>query len=538
MLVIEKKGNLCYNLFISIDTRCLFKHLFLEQTMLEVNQLRFSYGDKELFNDLEFKIYTGEHVGLVGVNGSGKTTLMNLLAHRLIPDAGDIRWEKAITFSYLDQQLSVEDDVTIYQYLYTVYEELFQKEDEMHALYQSLAHEAEHKYDRIIQKAENIQAYLDEHDFYRVKSKIGNIINGLGIDISENRRLRELSGGQRAKVFLGKMLLEEKEMLMLDEPTNFLDTHHIDWLTKFLINYGHAFLVISHHTDFLNSVCNVILSLENKKITRYKGNYVQYIHQKTMNQATYEKEYQKQQKYIKQTETFIQKNIVRATTTKRAQSRRKSLEKLVVLEKPQVEKRIQFSFPFTKSYSQKSIIVKKLSIGYMFPILENIHLEFDFGQKYVIIGKNGVGKTTLIKTLLYELQPLQGSIHHSPFNDIVYYSQEIEITEDTPIQFVRNDYPLMTDEQIRTLLAQYAITGVLALRSMKQLSGGEVSRVRFAKLSLKRGNVLILDEPTNHLDKTAKIALFEALKDYPGTIILVSHEKLFYKELKMKEIRF
>lgn len=506
--------------------------------MLDVKDLRFTYGEKQLFLDVSFKIFQGEHVGLVGANGSGKTTLLNLIAHRLSPDAGTIVWDKNISFSYLDQHLVIHDHLTIKQYLYNVYEHLFVLEEQMNQLYESLATIDVERMNKVLMQAERIQNDLETQGFYRIKSKISNVINGLGIDVTENKLLKHLSGGQRAKVFLGKMLLEEKEMLLLDEPTNFLDVMHIDWLSRFLQNYKYGFLVVSHDHHFLNDICQVILALENKQIIRYRGNYDAYILQRDMNQATYIKEYEKQQKLIKRTEEFIQKNITRATTTKRAQSRRKMLEKLDVLEKPQTVKKATFQFDFTHSFHKKSIRVKQLTIGYDKPILSNINLDFEFGHKYVIVGKNGIGKTTFIKTLLGIIPPLVGKFEVSELNDIVYFAQEVKIEDETPIAFIRNDYPKMTDLEIRTLLAQYGIVGPIALQSMLQLSGGETTKVRFAKLSLKASNLLILDEPTNHLDRQAKQSLYRAIETYSGTVLLVSHDKTLYKQLQMTEIKF
>ena len=478
-------------------------------SVLEIDKLRFSYKDKELFNDLSVRIFDNEHIGIVGLNGTGKTTLMKLIAGQLIPDSGTITWDSNKSFSYLDQHLEVHSDQTIEEYLYSVYNPLFQKENQMNDLYSSLAEVDESKYDKILNKAYNIQEELEQSGFYEIKSRIGNIINGLGIQIEENRLLKELSSGQRAKVFLGKMLLEEKDIILLDEPTNFLDLQHVEWLSKFLVNYKNTFLVISHNFEFLNSCCNVILALENKKLTKYKGNYDQYLKQRDMNLETYQKEYEKQQKEIKRTEEFIQKNIVRASTTKQAQSRRKMLEKMVKLEKPEKEKKVHFEFEFTKSFNVSALETKYLNIGYSYPILKNINLKFEFGQKYLIYGKNGVGKSTFLKTILGIIPPLGGNIKMAPYNNILYYAQEEVVPSLTAVEYVREYYPKMDDTEIRTLLAKYAITGDLTIKPMTQLSGGEVTKVRFALLSLTSSNFLVLDEPTNHLDKSAKESLLK-----------------------------
>lgn len=516
----------------------IYKHFFWVKSMLEIKNLRFTYGSEQLYNDLDIRLLNGEHVGLIGRNGCGKSTLMNLIAHKLSPDYGEILWDKNYTFSYLDQNLIVHDDLTIKEYLYNVYEELFSKEEEMNSLYESMAYIDPGEYDNVLRKTDYIQNLLEEKDFYMIKSKIGNIINGLGIDISENRLLKNLSGGQRAKVFLGKMLLEEKDVLLLDEPTNFLDIVHVEWLKKYLNAYKNAFIVISHNNEFLNAVCNIIVAIDNKKAIKYKGNYDDYVRQKTMNDATYEKEYDKQQKFIKKTEEFINANIVRATTTKRAQSRRKMLEKIEVLEKPQKDKKVIFDFKFTKTFNVDSISVKNLSIGYDSVILSGISLNFEFGKKYVITGKNGVGKTTFINTVLGVIPAISGHIKVSQYNDISYFKQEEYSDDINALDYFRVNYPKMDNFEIRNILARFNITGELVVKPMSTLSGGENAKVRFARMSLERSNLLILDEPTNHLDKAAKSSLLKAIKEYPGTVILVSHEKSFYKELEMIEIRF
>lgn len=508
-------------------------------SILEITNLVFGYNEITLFNNLEMNLYREDHMGLIGVNGVGKTTLLNIIAHRIDPDEGKVSWINGVDFSYLDQHLKVYDTLTIKDYLYKVYEELFQKEKEMNHLYKSLELAPESEYDRILNKAYNIQTYLEQNDFYMIQSRITNVINGLGINYDENWILKNLSSGQRGKVFLAKMLLEEKDVLLLDEPTNFLDAVHVEWLTKYLSTYAHAFIVISHNTDFLNGVCNVICALDNKKITRYRGNYDAYLLQKDMRDKQYEAEYSAQQKFIKKTQEFIDKNIVRASTTKRAQSRRKMLDKIEVLAKPVGEKKVKFAFPFTHTFNSEALIVKKLLIGYTKPILKEINIKIMFGEKVVITGKNGIGKTTFLKTILGLLPALGGTIKMPEYNKVVYYSQEMsEKIEITPFEYIKDTYPKMEDKNVRSLLNRYGITSDLAVKPLSKLSGGEISKVRFAKLSLEDSNLLILDEPTNHLDKIAKESLFESIESYTGTVILVSHEKEFYRKLKMKEIHF
>jgi ATPase subunit of ABC transporter with duplicated ATPase domains len=508
-------------------------------SIMEIKNLKFSYGEKDLFNSLDMQLFPNDHLGLIGANGVGKTTLMNLLAHRLDPDEGTIKWEDGVTFSYLDQHLQVAADLTIHDYLYVVYKDLFQMEDQMNGYYEKLASADPSQYDKLLRSAEFLQNTLEEKGFYSLKSRIANVLNGLGIDYDENWLMMNLSSGQRVKVFLAKMLLEERDVLLLDEPTNFLDVIHVDWLAKYLTAYKKAFVVISHNKDFLNSICNLILEIENKTIDVFKGNYDTYVEQKNLRAALYKKQYEAQQKYIKVTQDFIDRNLVRAKTTKRAQSRRKILEKMEVLEKPIGIKKITFSFPFTNGFNTEALIVNKLSIGYSKPLLPPISVKIRFGEKIAVIGKNGVGKTTFLKTILGNIPALAGESKLNPLNKITYYSQELEkLSELTAVAYIQENYPLMEDKLIRDLLGQYGITGELAIKTMDKLSGGELTKVRFAKLSLESSNLLILDEPTNHLDKQAKESLFKALGIYPGTIILVTHETAFYKNLKMKEIIF
>ena len=263
--------------------------------MLEVSQLQFTYGDKQLFNNVSFKVFQNEHVGLMGPNGCGKTTLMNILAHKIAPDSGSIAWDATIAFSYLDQHLKVSKDVAIYEYLYDVYAPLFLIEKQMNELYDQLGGVDPSLIDKTLEKAERLMQELEDKDFYRIKSKISDVISGLGINVSQNRKLAELSSGQRAKVFLGKMLLEEKKTLLLDEPTNFLDAHHIEWLVRYLQAYPYGYIVISHDMSFLNKVSDVVLMFENKQINRYRGNVDKALEQQTQALASYEKQYEKQQ---------------------------------------------------------------------------------------------------------------------------------------------------------------------------------------------------------------------------------------------------
>lgn len=502
--------------------------------LLEVSDLKFKYHDKDLYANASFRLLPTEHMVLVGPNGCGKSTFMNLIARNLIPDGGKIEWLPHVTFSYLNQHLKVSKDVTVKEYIYEVFEDLFEKEEKMNELFNSLATASENNYDRIMSTAMAIQEELEKKNFYALNSTVGNIVNGLGIqDYGMQSKLKELSGGMRAKVFLAKMLLEAHDVLLMDEPTNFLDSNHIEWLIKFLNAYSKAFIVVSHDEYFINSIAQVVCAIENKEFVRYKGNYEFYLKEKELKVAQYTNAYEKQQKFIKHTQEFINKNIVRATSTKQAQSRRKMLEKIKVLEKPLKSMPVHFRFAFSRGLGQEVLKLNNLEVGYNNKaILPPINLLIKHNQKVAIVGHNGVGKTTIIKTILGYLEPISGSYKFNNSADINYYSQEEELDmEVTPIAYLRRFYPLKTDGELRSVLASVGIRSELVLKRMKELSGGEQTKVRLGLMTMKKSNILILDEPTNHLDKIAKEDLYRAIKEFQGSVLIVSHEHNFTEGL-------
>lgn len=508
-------------------------------SLLEVSQLKFNYGDGELFNNASFRLFKEDHIGLVGVNGSGKTTFMNLIAKNIKPDAGSIEWMPKVTVGYLDQHAKLDKKMTSRTYLFSVFEEDFKKEEEMENLYHSMAYAEEKDYDRILTKADAISQYLIEKDFYAFKSKIGNVISGLGIlEESLDKPMGQLSGGMRAKIILAKLLLESPDVLLMDEPTNFLDVEHIAWLTKFLVSYPSAFIVISHNTSFLRDISNVVVALENKTLTRYKGNYDFFLKENQLRKEHYEKAFENQQKFIEKTEDFIKKNIVRASSTKQAQSRRKMLEKIEVLDKPTKDKKIKIHFPFSSHHGTEVLRVKDLLIGYDKPLLKPITFDVLRGQKVVISGMNGIGKSTLIKTLIEEIPRLGGNFKYSDNQHVAYFAQEKELDLNlTPIQTIHAEYPTFEEVKIRQALSNCGVTKDLVAKPLKTLSGGERTKVRICLLTLRKSNFLIMDEPTNHLDLNTKKSLYQALASYPGTVLLVSHEKDFYNELRDIEIK-
>ncbi len=509
--------------------------------LLDVEGLRFKYKDENLFNDVEFRILPNDHIVIVGDNGAGKSTFMNLICKNLIPDSGSIKWMNNIKYSYLDQQLKVRQDITINDYIIDVFKPLFEKEALMNSYYEKLASCNENEYERYLNYADQIQKELEDNNFYWIDSTLGNIYNGLGIrEFGINTKLSNLSGGQRAKVYLAKLLLEAPDVMLLDEPTNFLDTAHIEWLAKYLNDFKKAFVVISHDESFIRSIAKVVYNLDNKQMTRYNMDYDHYLAEKEIRQEQYISKYKAQQNFIKKTEAFIQKNIVRATTSKQAKSRRKMLEKIERIAPPKNHEPMHLTFPFSKGLGQEVLKLKDLTVGYEDKVvLENLNFLLKHNEKVVILGKNGIGKSTIIKTIMDVIKPLSGEYVWNLSADLNYFCQEEAYDNKTnAINYLRYYYPLKTDQELRSVLATAGIKGELATKPMIELSGGEQTRVRLALMTMKKSNVLILDEPTNHLDVLSKAELWDSLDKFPGSLILVTHEDDFYEGLVDFKLEF
>ncbi len=507
-------------------------------SILDVENITFSYSGENLYQKASMRLFEGEHAVLVGPNGTGKTTLLKLLEKQFKPDQGSISWMPNKKIGYLDQYAKIDPKLLVKNYLYEVFLPLFEKEKEMEHLYESLAKAPEIEHDRILNRASSIGDFLIESNFYSFKSQIGNIIHGLGLsmDLLEEP-IKHLSGGMRAKIILGKLLLEESDILLLDEPTNFLDVKHIDWLTKFLIAYPKAYIVVSHHEEFLRDIATTVFALENGLITRYKGNYDFYLAEKELRVQQQEKAYVAQQKFIQKTEEFIQKNITRAKTTKRAQSRRKMLTKIERVIKPTHSKTYHFHFPLSSTTGRDVLVTDMLEIGYSEPLLEPLSITIMKQEKVALTGKNGIGKSTFIKTVLDQVPKMGGEFKWIDTAKIAYFEQDSKFdVELTPFMVIHNRYPHFTKKEVMSLLGNHGIDFDMANRDITTLSGGEQTKVRLALLRHQKGNVLILDEPTNHLDFNAKEALKEALLEYQGTLILVSHEKEFYEDICDYEI--
>lgn len=500
-------------------------------SILNADNLSFGFGDKIILKNISFRLLKGEHAGLVGTNGAGKTTLFNILTGKLIPDEGNIHWSSSVKIGHLDQHISLDDDKSIMDNLRSAFKELYDAEKKI-AYISSMLNDDNSDIEKALNELGKLQDKLLLSDFYNIDSIIKNISAGLGLTaLGLDTKTGKLSGGQRTKVSLAKLLLKKPDLLLLDEPTNYLDKEHVDWLSNYLRNYPESFIVISHDTEFLNKITNIILHIEFSNLKRYPGNYDNYVKVSQRERKLYIEQYNRQQCEITQMEKFIQANIVRTATTKMAQSRRKKLEKIDRIEKPQNAPKPSFVFLTSRTPGKLIFKCSNLDIGYSYPVIKGLKLNLTRGEKIAVTGCNGIGKSTFLKTLMGVIPKLNGIINYGDFINPAYFEQEIKNTSNiTALEEVGNDFPDKTQKEIREYLAKCGLRQEYVLRSMSKLSGGEQSKVRLCKLMMTPSNWLILDEPTNHLDVDSKISLKAALKNFPGTVILVCHEREFYED--------
>jgi len=500
-------------------------------SLLIVENVTHGFGGRRILEDASFRLLKGEHVGLIGANGEGKSTFLNIITGALQPDEGKVEWSKHVTVGYLDQHSTLKPGTSIRNILRDAFRHMFDLEREMLALYDQMSQE-DTDIEALMEEAGEIQQMLEHSSFYTIDSKIDEVANGLGLgSIGLGNDVAQLSGGQRTKVLLVKLLLEDPSILLLDEPTNFLDFEHIEWLKKYLHEYENAFILISHDMEFLNSVVNVIYHVSDGELSRYTGDYDSFMHMYKVKKGQENKAYEKQKQEIEKMEDFIARNKARVATRGMANSRQKRLEKMEVLEKPRDKPKPKFKFKEARTPGKFLVECDDLVIGYKEPLTKPVTFSIERGTKIAITGTNGLGKTTLLKTILGKIKPVSGQAVLGDYLFPGYFEQEAgRDSSETALEYMLAQFPSYTNAEARTALAKCGLTNEHITSQMKVLSGGENAKVRLCQLMQRESNWLILDEPTNHLDLVAKEELKRALIAFKGSILIVCHEPSFYED--------
>ncbi len=507
--------------------------------LMQLSHVTKSFDGEEIFEDVNFEVKTGERIGIVGRNGAGKSTLMRIIAGVENYDSGHISKIKGLKLGYLTQQMTLNTQNTVFEemakpfaHVQSISERMKDETDWLAAhadMYESV------EYKTHIDQYEKLSNEFEQLEGYQYESKIKTVLNGL--DFSEadyHRPINDFSGGQKTRLSLAQMLLSEPDLLLLDEPTNHLDMATTEWLEDYLKYFKGAIVIISHDRFFLDKIVTQIYDVSLGEVKHYVGNYAKFIELRDQYYQKRLAEYERQQNEIKRLETFVEKNITRASTSGMAKSRRKTLEKMERLEKPMLDARsANIQFDFDRNTGNDVMHIQDLTIGYVSPITQPLRFEINKGDHIGIIGPNGIGKSTLIKTLAKRLPPLSGQVIDGANLKIGYYDQkQAEFRSNkTILNFVWDQYRQMPEKDVRAILGRFLFTQDDVLKVINDLSGGEKARLQLALLMLERNNVLILDEPTNHLDIDSKEMLEQALKHFQGTLIFVSHDRYFINQL-------
>ena len=502
-------------------------------SILNVEHVNHGFGDRAILKDVSFRLLKGEHVGLIGANGEGKSTFMNIITGKRQPDEGKVEWSKNVRVGYLDQHAVLEKGMTIADVLKSAYAWLFDLENKMNEICDAMGNASEDELTAMMEELGEIQELLDAHDFYLIDSKVEEIARAFGLmELGLDRDVTELSGGQRTKILLAKLLLEKPDILLLDEPTNYLDAVHIEWLKRYLIDYENAFILISHDIPFLNSVVNLIYHIEDGVLSRYVGNYEDFEKVYAMKRSQLEAAYRKQQQEISELKDFVARNKARVATRNMAMSRQKKLDKMEIIELQSEKPKPEFNFKTARTPGKIIFETHDLVIGYDEPLSRPLNLKMERGQKIAMIGANGIGKTTLLKSIMGYIKPISGESVLGDYLYPGYFEQEKKYeTNISCIDELWEEFPSFTQYEVRSALAKCGLMTKHIESLMKVLSGGEQAKVRLCKLINHETNLLLLDEPTNHLDVDAKEELKRALKEYKGSILLICHEPEFYEDI-------
>ncbi|MFS0752780.1 ABC-F family ATP-binding cassette domain-containing protein [Oceanobacillus sp. 1P07AA] len=509
--------------------------------LMQLNGISKSFGAEEILSNIKVEIKDQDRIAIVGRNGAGKSTLLKIMANELSHDEGEFFKPKDLTYGYLSQHMKLESGKTIWDEMADVFSHLQQMEKKLRELETKMADPTaidEASYQAILKEYDNLQVRYQTNGGYTYESDIKSVLTGLSFgDYDYGTPINELSGGQKTRLALGKLLLQKPQLLILDEPTNHLDIDTLTWLEGYLVNYPGAIVIVSHDRYFLDRTVSIVYEISRHHSRKYHGTYSKYLEQKALDYEQEMKEYEKQQTDIKRMEEFIQKNIVRASTTKRAQSRRKQLEKIDRMDRPMGdESSASMSFQINRRSGNDVLKISNLGFRYeeqQEPTFRHVNLHANRGERIALVGPNGIGKTTLLKTIVEKESPFEGDIQLGTNVQVGYYDQEqTELhSNKTVLQELWDEYPLVNEKDIRTILGNFLFSGDDVLKPVSALSGGEKSRLALAKLKMQKANLLILDEPTNHLDIDSKEVLEGALADFPGTIIFVSHDRYFINRI-------
>lgn len=504
----------------------------------QAQDLEQRFGGNTIFSNISFSVPDNARIGLVGPNGAGKTTLLKIMTGQQEPTSGQFTINKGLKVGYIAQENGLDEDKTIWDEMLTVFNDLIEKNKKITKMQEQIA---DHPEDEDLLKRYDQLAYdFEQEGSFTYQAEIKSILNGFNFkENTWNKVIGTLSGGEKTRLAFVKLLLQKPPVLLLDEPTNYLDLDTLDWLEAFLKNYQGAIITVSHDQYFLDHLANQIFELNFGKLTTFKGNYSQYVKERELMDSQQEAAYEKQQEKIKKEEEFIQKNLVRASTTKRAQSRRKVLDKMERIKPPKHKQKVRINFTSERPSGKEVLIAKDLTIGYPDKVMvSDIDFQVNKNDRVAIIGPNGIGKSTLLKTIMKKLEPKGGSIKYGASLDIGYYDQELQSLDPskTVLDTIWDRHKTMPEKDVRSILASFLFTAEDIDKTVGQLSGGQKARLTLTVLSLEKDNFLLMDEPTNHLDIEAKEVLEEALDNYDGTLLFVSHDRYFINELANKII--
>lgn len=494
------------------------------------------FGAAPIFSKVNFSIENNARIGLVGPNGAGKTTLLKIMTGRQEASQGEFTVNKGIELGYIAQEHDFDEEKSIWEEMLTVFQPLIDQGQQLEKLQYAIADHPEDE--DLLRRLDQAQYNFEQAGGYTYQAEIKSMLNGFNFpEATWNKQIASLSGGEKTRLSFVKLLLKKPPLLLLDEPTNYLDLDTLDWLEAFLKNYPGAILTVSHDQYFLDHLATQIFELQHGELTVFKGNYSQYLAQRELRDQQQEAAYEKQQEEIKREEEFIQKNIVRASTTKQAQSRRKALEKMELVDPPKHKSKVRIKFDSARPSGKEVLILKDLAVGYPNKtMLKDISFQINKGDRVAIIGQNGIGKSTLLKTVMKQLPVKSGAIKYGASLDIGYYDQELQGLDysKTVIDTIWDRHKDMNEKDIRSILASFLFTAKDIDKQVSQLSGGQRARLTLTVLSMEHNNFLLMDEPTNHLDLDAKEVLEKALADYDGTLLFVSHDRYFINELANK----